>query len=62
VLNYSSYLYKSAKVPENTTLAAQAIYSVIILAIKAAGERKAKAAIAKEQANFGSGKAHAQGA
>jgi hypothetical protein len=44
---------------ESITLVAQAIYSVTAFAIKAAGERKAKAAIAKKRADFSSSKAHA---
>jgi hypothetical protein len=60
MLNYSNYLYKSIKVPGNITLAAQATYSITALIIKAASERKTKAAIAKKQADLGSNETDVQ--
>jgi hypothetical protein len=62
VLNHSSHLHGGAGVPGGTTPAARATHSVTALAIRAAGERRAKAAMARERADLGSGGAHARGA
>jgi 6-phosphogluconolactonase/glucosamine-6-phosphate isomerase/deaminase len=59
MLNYNNYLYKNTKMPKSITLTAQAIYNVTALAIKAAGKHKAKVAIAKKQADLGSGRVYA---